>query len=83
MVIRLVVTGKRIVEMWYVKSGGGLETAPNIKKSSHFIRKRNLTNNKGPLISCKTSVNMAFGVTISLDITLVYLCEIYISKLSL
>ena len=26
--IRLVLTGKRIVEMWYVKSGGCLATAP-------------------------------------------------------
>ena len=27
-VIRLVVTAKRIVEVWYVKSDGGLATAP-------------------------------------------------------
>ena len=35
-VIRLVVTGNRLVEVWDVKSGGDLATSPNKRKNETF-----------------------------------------------
>ena len=58
--VRLVVTEKRIVEMWHVKSGGGLATAPTEPRHG----KRDLTayaNSKGsdkPCASVQSHQNL-------------------------